>query len=325
MKKKPGELIHELLQKASDRVKADVSGKLGTAGDVAKQIGKSSAAGTLRDEYLKPFRVRKLSEGAYMIIEAAFSCSYLFVGETSALLIDTGIGVAGLKDTVAELADGKELKVVCTHASPWCVGGAGAFDKVYLAKEDLRAAKRLGRYKLRSFLFLLSPFRVLLKLQGSSLLTEKGTFAVLDTKQDIDLGGRTVHMEKTPAQTPGCVSFKDSASNIVISGSVAEPLSLMILPGAVALKTYGASLETVESMGTDLGKTYASHAAEPLHDPYTADLRILVKGLADDVNDKKVPIRVKKTDGFHRILVYGPYKVQQKPLKERLKSIWNGN
>lgn len=62
--------------------------------------------------------------------------SYLACGTKRAALIDTGCGIAGLRDYVASLT-ALPMTVLMTHGHFDHAGGVGEFDEVYLASEDM--------------------------------------------------------------------------------------------------------------------------------------------------------------------------------------------
>jgi len=315
-------ILQVLLDLYKDRARKKLERRTRTLKETSDKLMKSDAAGLVINEYRKTRRVKEIGEGAYVLTEAVFSNQFLFVGEEKALLIDTGLGVKGLKDEVDRLIDGKPLTVVATHASPWCVGGAGEFKQVFIGKKDVKAAKDANRYFLRKWLFRADPFRYFLNLSDDDLLQKAGKFKALDPEDEFDLGGRTVKMEETPAQTPGGISFHDDKSNVTVSGDVVSPICFMAGPRAVPLETYKTSIQMVEHLTED-GTNYCTHIFEPLQNSLTADLRILVNGLTDDINDSTKALAVKTTGGFRRILIYAPYRIQRRSIKTKLDRIWN--
>ena len=320
---KRDDLLTELFKTWGSHIKNKVNAKVDNRKKSMQRVLKSEAAGIFQKEYFKNFRVHEVGKGAYVITEALFTNCFLFVGEKEALLIDTGLGIKGLKELTEELADGKPVRVVCTSSSPWSVGGAGQFGKVEIAHEDRKVAKLNNKYLLRKWMFRADPFRYALKLSDSDLISETASFTDLDYKKDIDLGGRTVEVVHTPSQTPGACCFKDKETSTVVSGDVTAPVSIMIYPRSVSLTQYGYSIDSVERMCSDLKHNYTKHFPEPIHDPYTADLRILVKGLGDGFNDHSTAAAVRHTNGFHRLLIYSPYKINQKNIKKKLENIYH--
>lgn len=318
--KKEG-LIPALAGQLRQRRKDWVHERTRKSRDAADRVMNAEAVTLLKSEYLVPRRVKEIAPDTYIFTEALFSSQYLFLGEKKALLIDTGLGLAGLRDEVEKLLDGRELVVAATHSSPFCVGGAAEFDKVLIHKKDLRVAKENADFELRGKLARFLPLFRFMGLGPDDIIREKGKFKALDPDETIDLGGRDIKVKSTPAQTPGSLTFHDEKENITVSGSVTSPVSLMIWPRAASLEDYHSSIETVVELQGD-GTNWCTHWFHPLRPGGTADLRILVNGILDNDNDRSRLVAVEAA-GFKRLLVYRPYKLKRKNWKKKLETIWN--
>lgn len=77
------------------------------------------------------FTVNEVSEKVWVISDHNIDNIYLIEGKDSALLVDTGIGVADLVSAVKKLTD-KPLIVVNTHGHPDHCGANYQFEKVYI-------------------------------------------------------------------------------------------------------------------------------------------------------------------------------------------------
>lgn len=76
---------------------------------------------------LNQFKVEKLSEHLYRIVDALDVACYLVVGDQEACLLDTGTGVGNVRACVEGITD-LPLTVVLSHAHMDHCGGAGWFE-----------------------------------------------------------------------------------------------------------------------------------------------------------------------------------------------------
>ena len=137
---------------------------------------------------------------------------HLVIGETRALLIDTGYGIGDLKGALAQLTD-RPVTVVNTHWHPDHTGGNAqfarvwchAFDAPYLARQNDGEGPRL-----------LPPPRFwnardLVPLQSGEVCTFADGCC-------FDLGGRTVEAVHMPGHSAGGCMLLDTASGVLFSG-----------------------------------------------------------------------------------------------------------
>ena len=83
-------------------------------------------------------RTEKISPHITQIKDPSGVFLFLVEGEKEALLVDTGTGFLGLKETIAALTS-KPLKVLLTHMHPDHAGGAAAVPQVYVHPADIPA------------------------------------------------------------------------------------------------------------------------------------------------------------------------------------------
>ena len=85
---------------------------------------------------IKGYIVEKMDDNTFTLVEAYSKCLiYLLIGETSALLIDTGSGVSDLYAAVKQLTD-KPVSVVNTHGHLDHVANNHQFADVYISGKD---------------------------------------------------------------------------------------------------------------------------------------------------------------------------------------------
>ena len=83
-------------------------------------------------------RTEKISPHITQITDPSGVFLFLVEGEKEALLVDTGTGFVGLRETVDALTS-KPLKVLLTHMHPDHAGGAATFPQVYVHPADIPA------------------------------------------------------------------------------------------------------------------------------------------------------------------------------------------
>lgn len=97
------------------------------------------------------YHIEKLNEQTWLIEEYSNTASaymYLLTGREKALLIDTGFGTIPLKSICEELTV-LPVIVALTHGHVDHIGGTGAFEEVWLAKEDKELYEAHSREDVR--------------------------------------------------------------------------------------------------------------------------------------------------------------------------------
>ena len=97
------------------------------------------------------YHIEKLNEQTWLIEEYSNTASaymYLLTGKERALLIDTGFGTIPLKSICEELTV-LPVTVALTHGHVDHIGGTGAFEEVWLAKEDKELYEAHSREDVR--------------------------------------------------------------------------------------------------------------------------------------------------------------------------------
>ena len=97
------------------------------------------------------YHIEKLNEQTWLIEEYSNTASaymYLLTGREKALLIDTGFGTIPLKSICEELTV-LPVTVALTHGHVDHIGGTGAFEEVWLAKEDKELYEAHSREDVR--------------------------------------------------------------------------------------------------------------------------------------------------------------------------------
>ena len=198
------------------------------------------------------FATRKLDEGTYLLAEPPHVNSYLILGSQRAVLFDTGMGIASIREVVESLT-GLDVLVVNSHYHFDHVGGNSLFQRIAIhaaGREPLGqdvpaewmtaygryAEQMLGAFPAykdadNKFYRLLTP-----EIEPRSL-PEGFDFASWRTQPTvptellhdgdvIDLGGRTVQVLHTPGHTPDCICLLDQHHRQLFAGDTLATGSL---------------------------------------------------------------------------------------------------
>lgn len=190
------------------------------------------------------FATRKLGEDTYLLSEPPHVNSYLILGSRRAVLFDTGMGIANIREVVESLTD-HDVCVVNSHYHFDHVGGNSLFQQI-----AIHAAGRgplgqevpaewmtaYGRYA-EAMLGALQPykdaddrfFRLLTPEIVARPLPEGFDFTTWRTQPTVptelledgdvlELGGRRLQVLHTPGHTPDCICLLDQDRKQLFAG-----------------------------------------------------------------------------------------------------------
>lgn len=173
------------------------------------------------------FSIDKIDNQTFVISEKKHweetNC-YLLIGDEKAVLIDTGLGVANMRDVVEKLTD-KEVFVLTTHVHWDHIGSHALFD--YFGVHELEKTWINGHFPL--------PLDVVKKNlgQGNTQFPDGfdvNAYQIFEgepnfTYQDgdeIDLGNRKIKVIHTPGHSPGHCCFYEKGKYLYTGDLVYE-------------------------------------------------------------------------------------------------------
>lgn len=220
------------------------------------------------------YRIENIDDLTFAITEKIGGVhSYLLLGNTCALVIDTGNGAGNLKKIVRKITL-LPILVVNTHSHLDHIGGNHYFDVSYLpsGEESLAALHTDKKYLNKKFKTMLSlKWRILVRLLLPYMITPhkfKGEFNITDCTE-FDLGGRLIKSICTSGHTPYSMCYFDIANNYIFCGdTICDNTVLLNLDGCLDAKTYLASLIKLDSLTDNLTKFYSGHSTLPLSKSY---------------------------------------------------------
>lgn len=170
---------------------------------------------------------------------------YLVLGTEKALLIDTGMGIGSLKETVRKITD-LPIVLVNTHCHPDHAGGNAEFDPALINPADLDVFERMATREFR----VQDVSRMPNGEHFASLLQPIGPKPAFATDgQVIDLGGRSVKLIFTPGHTHGSLCVYDEATGALFSGdNIMANETALVEWNATSVEEFIESMEKLSSL-----------------------------------------------------------------------------
>ena len=162
------------------------------------------------------FTIEKIDNNTYAISEYGHwekVHSYLLIGKTYALLIDTGLGIGNIKKEVDLLTD-LPVKVVTTHVHWDHIGGHSLFNDISVHIDDAEWLK--GGIPIRINMIknnvIKEPFSKIppkeFDINKYNVYTGNPTKLLVDN-DIIDIGSRKIKVLHTPGHSPGHICLLD--------------------------------------------------------------------------------------------------------------------
>jgi hydroxyacylglutathione hydrolase len=145
------------------------------------------------------FRSTQLCTNTWLI-QGDGSSSYLVVGDTCGVMIDTGFATENIQEYAQSLTDKPVKWVANTHGHFDHTGGNGWFERTYMSAKALEIAK------------IPYPSKASLNYPLDYLVT------IVGDGDTIDLGNRVLEVFEIPAHAPSSVAFLDRKERILFTG-----------------------------------------------------------------------------------------------------------
>ena len=221
---------------------------------------------------MQDFRITRIAEGAYSILDAGDSSFYVVEGSDRAAVIDTGISPGKkIMPVIRELTD-KDLVLVITHAHIDHMHHMDEFDTVYMCHDELKIEAN-----------------ILTGMMGGKDLDLKHTIDI-GTDSKIELGETALEICEVPGHTPGSVVVLDKKRNLLFTGdAIGSGYGVwMQVPGATSLETYYHSLSNLIRWLVDRGgrmQFWGGHSYQQLQSTLIPGYNPLNLGLLCDLTD----------------------------------------
>ena len=162
----------------------------------------------------EPYRARKIFPNTWIVDIGAVCCCYLLVGEKKALVIDTGMNPANLREYLETITD-KPMMATNTHGHCDHTLCNGFFDEVYMHPEAIVDLKNGIEDTKKNFPTVPVDFE-------PTPIHEGHVF---------DLGGRHIEVFETPCHSPGDLMFLDRENRLLFTGDNLEVGQVLIFYG----------------------------------------------------------------------------------------------
>ncbi|MCD7861990.1 MAG: MBL fold metallo-hydrolase [Lachnospiraceae bacterium] len=178
-------------------------------------MNKSETVNRPRPPFQNEITVTALSSGIYNFSSPPVGFQqYLVIGDENALLIDTGIGVGSLKETVEKITH-LPVIVINTHCHPDHAGGNAEFAPAYINPAELDVYHKMATLEFRKDDISHMPMG---KTLAESLQPTGPEPVAIEDGAVINLGGREVSVLYTPGHTHGSLSVYDQQSGSLFVG-----------------------------------------------------------------------------------------------------------
>ncbi len=236
------------------------------------------------------FAVYDLPGAVFAIVEPRQSegtISYLIVGQSRAILFDTGMGIGDLKGVVTALTK-LPVTVLNSHTHNDHVGGNWQFSSVY--GMDTGFTRKNAQGSSADAQAEIQPSEICGDLpvgfDPKSYVTRPWTITkFIHDGEEIDLGGRRLQVIATPGHTPDAISLLDQANGLLFTGDTFYPGTIWLYRPETDLPAYGKSIQRLATLASQVKYVLGAHGV-PLSNPSV--LPQLVKDF-EAVRSGKVP------------------------------------
>lgn len=228
--------------------------------------------------------VAEIARGVYCINEFGMDSLFLIVGDSRALLIDTGTAAFDLPALIGRLSL-LPMDVALTHGHMDHAGGMGWFHRVHLHPADFDLARSITLTMRQDYT------RLIRRIAGGFFdvdalnvrdFSRQPELLPLGEGDCFDLGGVHVDVYETPGHTPGGLSYLVREQRLLITGDACNPNTLLFpfLPdgrraphaSAEGLMATARKLQRLSSLADRIYNGHTGFAAEICFLPIPAEL-----------------------------------------------------
>ncbi|MDG5816617.1 MBL fold metallo-hydrolase [Chitinispirillales bacterium ANBcel5] len=213
------------------------------------------------------FTVDQIDENTFIISEYRHweeTHCYLLNGKERSLLIDTGLGICNIFDTVTKLTD-KKITAVATHIHWDHIGGHHYFPDFYAHQDELEWLN--GGFPLT-----LDQIKDMVvdrcDLPKGYDVNEYEFFQgnpskILKDNDTIDIGGRCIQIHHTPGHSPGHMCFWEKERGYLFTGDLVYKDTLFAFFPSTDPEAYLDSLERISVL--PIKRVFPAHHSLDIH------------------------------------------------------------
>ena len=233
------------------------------------------------------FEVYRVADGVFAIYEPfQFQevISYLIVGDDSALLFDTGMGIGRIGEVVRELTP-LRVRILNSHGHLDHIGGNADFDFVYALSTPFTIQRSRGMTH-EQVADEVAPEALCRALPIGVTAADYAIrpFAISATVADgtrIHLGGRSLEVLHVPGHTPDAVALLDKANGFLWTGDTFYAGPIWLFAPETDLAAYAASVERLAALVPDLKALFPAHNTPRADPQLLTRLNVQVQALID--------------------------------------------
>jgi glyoxylase-like metal-dependent hydrolase (beta-lactamase superfamily II) len=211
------------------------------------------------------FEVWAVAAGVYALYEPnQFQevISYLILGDESALLFDTGMGIASISTVVGALTT-LPVQVLNSHSHPDHVGGNAEFTEILGMDTEFGRSSAAGRPNERMRGQVAQDALCTALPPGVDAETYRSRpYELSVTIGDgsiIELGGRSLEVIATPGHTPDALMLLDRETGLLFTGDSFYEGPIYLFSPGTDLRAYRASMERVSALAAGLTALMPGH------------------------------------------------------------------
>jgi glyoxylase-like metal-dependent hydrolase (beta-lactamase superfamily II) len=210
------------------------------------------------------FEVYKPAPGVFAIYEphqAEETVAYLIIGESRALLFDTGMGISDIESITEELTE-LPIVVVNSHSHDDHVGGNWQFETIYgMDTEFTRKNAKGSREDAQAEI---TPDQICGALpkgfDPKTYATKPWSISTyIQDGDQISLGSRTFEVIATPGHTPDSIALLDRAHGLLFSGDTYYPGTIWLHRPETDLDAYAKSIRKLAALAPQLKLVLGAH------------------------------------------------------------------
>ncbi len=202
---------------------------------------------------MKPwFTVEQIDERTYSISEYRHweeTHCYLLIGDTRALLIDTGLGICNISDVVRKLTQ-QPVTAVATHIHWDHIGGHKYYPDFYAHQEELdwlSGGFPLSMETIREMVVDRCDLPEGYDVSTYTFFQGRPTRLLADG-DSMDLGGRVITALHTPGHSPGHLCFWEAETGFLFTGDLVYKDTLFAYYPSTDPQAYLKSLEKLAAL-----------------------------------------------------------------------------
>ncbi|HEX3987479.1 MAG TPA: MBL fold metallo-hydrolase [Acidobacteriaceae bacterium] len=213
------------------------------------------------DPWFEVYRVAPKTFAVYEPHQSEEAIGFLILGNTRALLWDTGLGIGNLKDVTAQLTR-LPIAVLNSHTHDDHVGDNWQFDTVYsmdtaFSRRDAQGSRTDAQAEIQ-------PGEICGTLPAGFHAESYATrpWRITSFVHDgewIDLGGRRLQIVATPGHTPDSISLFDPGDALLFTGDTYYPGPIWLYRPETDLAAYGRSIRRLAALAPQVKRVLGSH------------------------------------------------------------------